>query len=332
MLRSVGIDQLEERVYVEVLKMSRPTLQDLAQAGDASLAKVRRAVASLEKKGLVSRCAGKGSRLVATRPDLGIEALILQREEELRGVRLLAQKFLEDFWSRPPGPSPAELVEVIVGRDAVAQRVAQLLRSVKGEVLAFDKPPYTDSHHVAEGAEAESIRVGGVWRGIYDQSALQAPGLLESLRRMVAAGEQARVLQGLPIKLLIVDRRSALLPLTVGAETALESAVEVHPSALLEALVALFDTLWERATPVRPFRASDGPAEDQLLLPEEDQLLMTLLAAGFKDQAIARRMGVGVRTVRRRIQLLLMRLGASTRFQAGLQAAEQMWLREESGH
>src|SRR6266508_3421036 len=137
MLRSVGIDELEERVYIEVLKQSRPTLQDLAQAGDASLAKVRRAVASLEKKELVSRSVGKGSRLVATRPDLGIEALILQREEELRGARLHAQKLLEDFWSRPPGPSPAELVEVIVGRDAVAQRVAQLLRSVKGEVLAF---------------------------------------------------------------------------------------------------------------------------------------------------------------------------------------------------
>ncbi len=136
MLRSVGIDELEERVYIEVLKQSRPTLQDLAQAGDASLAKVRRAVASLEKKELVSRSVGKGSRLVATRPDLGIEALILQREEELRGARLHAQKLLEDFWSRPPGPSPAELVEVIVGRDAVAQRVAQLLRSVKGEVLA----------------------------------------------------------------------------------------------------------------------------------------------------------------------------------------------------
>jgi DNA-binding NarL/FixJ family response regulator len=48
-----------------------------------------------------------------------------------------------------------------------------------------------------------------------------------------------------------------------------------------------------------------------------------LLAAGLKDEAIARQLGVSLRTIHRRTGDLLDRLGARTRFQAGMQAARQ---------
>jgi DNA-binding NarL/FixJ family response regulator len=52
---------------------------------------------------------------------------------------------------------------------------------------------------------------------------------------------------------------------------------------------------------------------------------VTLLAAGLKDDAIARRLGVSTNTVRRRITALSQRLGVSTRFQIGLALGRQGW-------
>ena len=53
--------------------------------------------------------------------------------------------------------------------------------------------------------------------------------------------------------------------------------------------------------------------------------LVNLLASGRKDEAIARQLGVSGRTLRRRIAEVQDQLGATSRFQAGLQAARRGW-------
>jgi DNA-binding NarL/FixJ family response regulator len=44
---------------------------------------------------------------------------------------------------------------------------------------------------------------------------------------------------------------------------------------------------------------------------------------GAKDETIARQLGVSLRTVRRRVAELMDELGASTRFQAGMEAVRR---------
>jgi hypothetical protein len=50
------------------------------------------------------------------------------------------------------------------------------------------------------------------------------------------------------------------------------------------------------------------------------------MAAGLTDEAAAKRLGVSLRTVRRQIQALMTRLQATSRFQAGHNAAQRGWL------
>ncbi|MFD0508094.1 hypothetical protein ACFQ0G_45580 [Streptomyces chiangmaiensis] len=51
-----------------------------------------------------------------------------------------------------------------------------------------------------------------------------------------------------------------------------------------------------------------------------------MLKAGLKDQAIARQLGYSPRTATRKIAALMTRLGASTRFQAGVEATARRWI------
>lgn len=57
-----------------------------------------------------------------------------------------------------------------------------------------------------------------------------------------------------------------------------------------------------------------------------DRRILALMAGGATDDAIARHLGLGRRTVARRVSAILDRLGATTRFQAGVQAARCGWL------
>jgi DNA-binding NarL/FixJ family response regulator len=121
------------------------------------------------------------------------------------------------------------------------------------------------------------------------------------------------VLPDLPLSLYLSDDKLAVLPLRDHAETA---AVIVHPSALLDALVKLFEGLWRRALPLF------SPVEEQRASADQ-QRLVTLLLSGLTDEAIARQLGLSHRTVQRRVAAFMADLGAHTRFQAGVKAALQ---------
>jgi DNA-binding NarL/FixJ family response regulator len=143
--------------------------------------------------------------------------------------------------------------------------------------------------------------------------------MLAHTRRAIADGEHARLGQ-VPVKLAVADARTAMLPLVSDQDRAVESALVVHPSALLDALVGLFETLWKAAVPLR---LSTGGLEPEARPQPSDAEVLALLAAGMKDEAIARQLGLSPRTVQRRVQVLCERLGATTRFHAGFLAARQ---------
>lgn len=279
---------------------------------------MRDALADLEKKGLVSRAPGRALRFVPAPPEVAVEALAHRRMEEIERARLEASRLGEEFRQAVQRARPAEVVEVVVGREAVVQRFEQLQRSARHEMLIFDKPPYARPQ--LNEIELELLGRGVRYRAVYEQEAFAFPGVLEWLEELTAAGEQARVMQGVPIKLDIADDKLALIPLYTD-EPGLEGGLLVYPSPLLEALKMLFEVLWERAVPVRELDRRQHVSAPS----PEDEKLLTLLAAGFKDEVIARQLGVGLRTARRRVSRLMDALGAQTRYQAGLQAAKKGW-------
>ncbi|MFF1873205.1 LuxR C-terminal-related transcriptional regulator [Kitasatospora herbaricolor] len=138
------------------------------------------------------------------------------------------------------------------------------------------------------------------------------------MRDCVRAGEEARLHRHAEPKMTIADRRLAIL-LASSSDPDPEVRLLVRPSPLLDALVATFEDLWRRAAPF----GSPSPCEELL---ERDRRLLSLLATGMRDNAIAHTLGVTERTVRRRITELMERLDASTRFRAGIRAVQRGWI------
>ncbi|MFC7589461.1 hypothetical protein ACFQYP_41580 [Nonomuraea antimicrobica] len=163
-------------------------------------------------------------------------------------------------------------------------------------------------------AQRELLERGVTSRMIYERDFVARAGALWRIEAMVEAGQQARVLPALPMKSYVVDDRLALLLLRHEPPDA-PAALVIHPSGLLEALIRLFEGLWQRALPLGGLAPSDHDP------PRDDARLVALLLSGLTDEAIARQLGVSSRTAERRIAGLMARLGARTRFQAGVQAA-----------
>lgn len=318
-LTALGIGTVDARIYTLLIEHSRLSVAEIARTLGVSVGSAQRGVASLHASGFVTRSPTAPPLYVPVAPDLLVETLIVQRQMELERARVVANQLRVRHQAAAKATSPNELVEIVTGRPALVQQFLQMQRSVQSELLILDKPPY-----VTPGAECKTAglemrrRPGVVQRVIYDHEAFEAPGQLEGIRNDVCAGEQARTMAGLPMKLAVADRRLGLIPLRL--EEPAPAALVLHKSPLLEAVVALFETLWERATPIGLQPPPANPP-DRHGLSNLDHQTLELLATGLKDQAVARQLGIGQRTMERRVGELLGKLGARTRFQAGVEFA-----------
>lgn len=313
MLESVGVSADEEAAYRELLKRTQSDPGDLAAALGRERALVEQALTALEELGLVSRVPGRAPRFRAARPDVAVDVLVARRREELARAQMAARELLAEMPAEERH-RPEDIVEVLVGRPAIAARFEQVLTGTREELLVIDRPPYVSDPERSDSSVRSLLREEVVVRGLYAPEALELPGALEAAQDAVRIGERSRVHADLPMKLAIGDRRLAILP--VGADEAVEAALCIRPSTLLDALVQLFELLWAQATPIVP--AVDSP--------DGDRELAALLASGAKDDVVARHLGTSSRTLSRRIAELMDRLHVRTRFQAGVQAVRLGWL------
>lgn len=319
MLDALGLTDLETSAYRHLLGVGSQTISEISSALGVPNPRVRALLAQLEEKGLVSRGPGRSPLFSVPPPHLALEALVARREEEVKRARLEVAELLRDLPAHPSRHTGLPPVDVVEGLQATRQRWAQIQRSAEREVCIIDRPPHVLSTGEPNPVELELLGRGIGYRLLYDESSLDVPGRLDIIRTCVAAGEEARVAHDLPLKLVMADGAVALTYDVKEGE--ISDGLVVHPSPLLDSLEMLFELLWDAATPLAA-RGQDRASGSQLF-DETDRIILELLASGAQDEVVAKRTGMAVRTVRRRVANMMAALGARTRFQAGMRAKER---------
>lgn len=300
-LEALGIGRDQEAIYRALVAAGPASEADLRRQGIVSEARLDPVLADLLDAGLVAR---EGGRFRASPPELALRALVVRRRGELgRAENALAE--LTELFRVSSAGSMRDLLEVLTGADAVRQRFIQLQHTATSSVRAFVR---ADPLVSAEDnpAEDEAVDRGVVYQVILERGALEGPGAIARIEESVAAGEEVRRVESLPLRMLIVDDEVALVPLAASGEP---GAVVVRQSGLLDALVALFEQYWMRATPI----IGDRPAGEA----ELDGRIMSLLLQGYGDRSIASQLDVSPRTVQRRIRAMMDTEGVNTRIQLG---------------
>jgi len=215
-------------------------------------------------------------------------------------------------------------VDVVRGPEAIRQRFEQLQLAAREEVMAFVKAPTALVSTAENTAEDEAVARGVRYRVLLEREMLDAePGLFDHLVGAVAAGEEVRMTDTLPIKLLIVDREFAFVPMGT-VEAPVHGALLVRRSGLLDALCALYESEWSKGIDINVSSGSQA-GSDLGLLDDLDAQVLSLLLVGLNDQAIAFHLETSLRTVQRRVRHLMDRAGARTRTQLGWKAARLGW-------
>ena len=324
-LETLGISAEEEQAYRALLSRRLAGAADLSSALGISARATQRLLDALAAKGLATHSPERPRRYMPVPPEFAVEAIVSQRQAELERARAAIPELGKHAAKMRGDADRGEVVELVTSRDAERRIFEHAQHAARDEVVTLVRPPLRvtrlDAPFEQDQKLQRTARARGVhYRSIVDADYLALPGAPERVRSESESGEEIRVFPELPFKIAIFDRRIAFIPLNPHEP---ESAtLLVRSSALLDALYALFESLWERSTPLA-FTPAGVPkiAKAAARVPESAAKLIPLLAAGLNDKAIAHELDVSSATLNRRLAELMKGLDTRTRFQLGWRAA-----------
>ncbi|NMO33004.1 helix-turn-helix transcriptional regulator [Streptomyces sp. GMY01] len=329
MLEALGLDPHLESVYRASLLHPEDGVAELSTRLGVTETQVRECLDQLMDLELIRPSRDTPGMLRAVSPDLGLEIILrrheadlLRRQEELVRSREAAARAVAEFATLRPN-TEEDGAERLVGLDAIQRRLESLARGFEEECLAIE-PGGAQSQASLDASrplDAQALARGVRLRTVYQDSARNDPATSAYARWISEQGGQVRTSPILPPRMLIFDRSTAVVPIDP-ANTRLGALCTSAPG-IVASLVALFEQTWQAAVPLGTDHR--GSLDDADVIPAERELLR-LLASGMTDEAAGKRLGVSLRTVRRQMAALMQRLDASSRFEAGLKAAQRGWL------
>ena len=326
MLDVLGLNQVAEDVYRAMLADRTLGVSDLCRILDLTEQQVRDALDALFERALVRRSADRADTWRAVDPQIGFQSLLARQHAELEQRRaqiagaqaeiavLIAERAADD----PAGDGE---MQRLPGIDTVISRLEQLTEATRTEILGIT-PGGAQAEASLAAARRNDTRLlerGVEIREIVQDACRHDPATAAHARWLTEAGGQVRTAPILPHRMILIDARIAIVPLDTADSR--KGALQVTDPGIVGTLRALFDRVWDSATPL-----GAGPAPGRHGLTARERELLKLLAAGLTDEAAAARLAVSDRTVRRIMNDLCERLDAASRFEAGIKAAQAGWL------
>lgn len=330
MMDALALDQEALRVYRAFLFQDEQDAHELARLTSSDDGSTNAAITRLIGLSLLAPSKDSPGGLRAVDPLRGMRVL-LQREQEAlarREHRIKHNATVLDAiaaeYAAAGKSAHIDGIERLHHADEVRTRVETLADSCQRESLAF---------HPARGLTEESMEAyrplleraltrGVRFRSLYIDRIMRDPVTRSHAQWMAERDCEVRTTAALPVGLLIVDTTAALVGGLPGQSSG--SAVVFRSRPVVLAMRALFEAYWPHA---EWFPPETAPREAELdeITPQERELL-ELLAEGLTDSAVARILGMSVRTERRKLAALMERLGVSSRFAAGVQATRRQWI------
>ncbi|MFJ9033392.1 LuxR C-terminal-related transcriptional regulator [Streptomyces sp. NPDC102274] len=317
-------------MYRAFLFHNEQDAHELAQLSSSDDGSVKAAIARLTDLSLLAPSKDSPGGLRAVDPLRGVRVLLQREQQELawREHRIKHNTTVLNAvaaeYAAAGQSAHGDGIERLHHIDDIRTRIEALAESCQQESLAFHPAGRLTEESVEAARQLNERAFGrGVrFRSIYIDSIMRDRVTRSHAQWMVEHNCEVRTTPSLPMRLLIVDTTAAVVSGLPGQGSGSTLLFSSRPVVL--AMRALFEAYWDHANWFRQGATSLERMPDEIT-PQERKLL-ELLAEGLTDSAVARTLGISVRTERRKLAALMERLGVSSRFAAGVQATRRHWI------
>ena len=251
---SLDLTERETKIYTTLLSKQGFTAAELQQTVQLPSSKIYDVLKRMVARGLCTERFIDGVKYYeAVNPEIAFKRVLNKYESELENkvkvVNQLISSLTPVFKENRDLVNPLDFIEIIKDKRLILQRYNDYMINCKTEMIGFNKGPYvaSSSDQIEEEIDAEGdfLKRGGSVRTLYETGEFsEFDFLMYVAKESRIKGEQIRVADSLPIKMLIFDERYVMLPLQapISPTTVMTICIE-HPQ-LARAFKTLFEFIW----------------------------------------------------------------------------------------
>jgi sugar-specific transcriptional regulator TrmB len=263
-LQKLGLSKRESEVYIALLTKKEFTAPEIGKITSVSRNKSYEVLQSLVKKNLCTEKFKNGTKIFSgIKPDIALQNIISIHENELKEKKELTAQFSKELMklhaANKNSSGPLDYIEVFTDIGQVKDRWESIERNTKKELLVFTKPPYSvsleDTLEVAEEVKKNKIVIKSIYEYKTLQSIEEATNLLKMIDIYKKMGEEARIIEELPMKLAISDLTTTVFVLDdkISMQSGMTTMIVEH-SGFATALEKVFEGYWKEALQINTFK------------------------------------------------------------------------------
>lgn len=271
-LQQIGLTQREAEVYMALLQKKDFTAPELAKITTITRTKIYEILQSLVRKGVCNESYRDGLKVFkGIQPEVAIQNIIINFEEEIEQKKLTAvagmkevavtlQKELAAIHKNSQDEKgPIDYIEVLTDLGQIRNRWFKIQKNTKREILAFSKPPYTlpkitDNKENEKELADKKIKLKGIYEYGRSNNKKELKYIAKVAEEYQKIGEEVRIVEELPMKLLISDEKITMLGLNdrISLEPSITTIIVDHPS-FAKAQKAVFEAYWDKGFTIQEF-------------------------------------------------------------------------------
>ncbi len=279
-LQQIGLTKREAEVYIALLQRKEFTAPELTKMTTITRTKIYEILQNLVHKGIITESSRNGNKMYRSiDPKIALQNIITNYEQTVEQKKiefeerqkidiemkrhaagLLEKELVSLHEDIADNLEPFDYIEMLTDIRQIGERWVAIQQSTKKELLVFTKPPYT-TPALEDNIEQEKElfrKQNIVVKGLYEYGGLtqeQLESLVRSVEIYREIGEEARLIEKLPMKLVISDEALVMFALNdrISLKPNITSMYVDHPN-YAAALKKMFESYWADGISVETFK------------------------------------------------------------------------------
>lgn len=304
-------------VYEWSLDRDSFTIDDVAHELGFMLDESAKIVANLLELQLIQPSGDQDARFVPADPGIAALQVLTPSELDLLERKMAIGQLRNDltrlsllFRSSKFAGQGSSSSGIVTAPEMVRMLLSEAAANSSCEVVCMQPGSGRPAEELVEAQtrDFQMLDRGVRMRVLYQHAARFDTSTREYAEKLIDSGAEIRTAEALFGRIIIFDRAAAYIP--TSSEDG--GAVVVQERSLIDFLYSCFEHVWATAKEFDTRRA-----EVDAISTDMKKEIVRMLISGAKDDAIARRLGMSVRTCRKHIGQVMQMFGATSRFQFG---------------
>ena len=260
-LITLGLTEREAKVYITLLSKKGFTTLELQNSVDIPRTKIYEVLQRMLARGICTeRGVGKVKYYEAVEPKVAFSRILEEYEENCMSEMEKRKSVIESVTSilNPVFEMNKDIaysfnfVEVFKDKEQIQKKYLQSVKDTKLSLYTFNKGPYVcdTSGRLKDQLQEEArlLKRKAICKNIYEEGELLSQDwLLQSVKSQTKLGQKARVVEKLPIKMMVFDEKKVFFPLLeASSESNNINMIFIEHRELAIACKMLFNFIWEQ--------------------------------------------------------------------------------------